>query len=126
MNLGQTLAVSVFLLVAFTAFLLEYNHLFAFQVFENGGFDQGAVYIRSAHTYFFLVIGKQNFIKSYRCSGFYLKPVYEDFFSLLNSKLLACNVYNCVHKILLSVSTVSGCAIGSTFWATPVIKGLQR
>ncbi len=112
------------LLEALAADLLEYKHLIGFCiVIENGSLDNGSLYIRSSDLHGLTVGDEKHLVELYVSTLGIGKPLHKDFVASLNFELLACNVYDCVHQTnFLSVWTVSVCASWQLFTCSTAIK----
>ena len=86
------------LLEALAADLLEYKHLVGLCiVIENGSLDNGSLYIRSSDLHGLSVSDEEHLVELYISTLGIGEPLHKDFVASLNFKLLACNVYDCVH-----------------------------
>ena len=79
---------------------LEYEYLVSLGlIFEDGGFDDGTLYIRITELDLPFGVNEQDLVE---LDGRILrrrKTVDEDLVACFDLELLACNIYNCVHKI---------------------------
>ena len=109
LNLGQLLAMSVALLEALAADLLEDEDLVSFSiVIEDGGLDHCAIYIGSTDLDTRVTRDEEDLVELNISTIRGREAVHEDFIASLYLELLACNVYDCVHnKLYQKVSTVS-------------------
>lgn len=85
-------------LEALAADLLENKHLVSLCiVIQNGSLDYGSLYIRSSDLDG-LSVGDEEDLAELNISTFGVgEPLHKDFVASLYFKLLACDVYNCVH-----------------------------
>ena len=87
------------LLITFTTLLLENkDFLSSASIIEDSSLDYGSVHIRSADLDRSVRIHEQDFVKNQRRALLLRKAVYKNLHASLNLKLLACNLYYCVHK----------------------------
>ena len=90
---------SVELLEALAADLLEDDHLVSLDfVVEDGGLDHGTLNIGSAHLHSRVVRDEEDLLELHISTLGIGEPLHKDFVASLNFKLLACNVYDCVHS----------------------------
>lgn len=117
MYLGELLAVTVQLLITFTTDFLEYKHFLGLGIIiDDGSLDNRSLNIRRADLYGTLVIDEKNLAELYCSTLVSLQAVDKDILSGLNFKLLACNIYNCVHnKTFVKVPTVSVRSLNGPF-----------
>ena len=99
------------LLEALAADLLEHEDLVGLGVvIQNGSLNNGSLYIRSSDLDGLSVGDEEYLVELYISTLGIGKPLHKDFVASLYFKLLACNVYDCVHQtILLNVWAVSVC-----------------
>ena len=90
---------SVALLEALAADLLEDKHLVCpCSIIEDGCLYNGTLYIGSSDLYGSLVLNEKDLVEL-NISTFGLRESLDkDFISSFYFELLACNVYDCVHK----------------------------
>ena len=87
------------LLVAFAAFLLENKNLVSpASVINDRCLYYSAFYIRGTNLDLAIFIDKKHLLEHYLGILGCLEAVHEDFISRFYLELLACNIYNCVHK----------------------------
>ena len=92
------LTVTCQFLIAFAAFLLENEHLLSFTaVIEDSSLHNCSFDIRRTDFYISVGIDKEHFAELYCRAFFSGKAIHKNFHASLYLKLLACNVYNCVH-----------------------------
>ena len=96
-DLGERLAVAVFLAVAFAAFLVENDHFIAFYVAQNAGFHAGAAQNGRTQGNFTLILYEVYGIEGNRISFIRCQPVDEDLLTFLNFELLTGDGNNCEH-----------------------------
>ena len=90
---------SVALLEALAADLLEYKHFVCpCSVIENGCLNNGTLYIRSPDLHGSLVLNEKDLVELNISTFGLRKSLDKDFISSFNFELLACNIYDCVHK----------------------------
>ena len=102
---------TVELLEALAADLLEHEDLVGLRiVVQDGSLNNGSLYIRSSDFHSLSVCDEKHFAELYISTLGIGKPLHKDFVASLYFKLLACNVYDCVHQtIFLNVWAVSVC-----------------
>ena len=102
---------AVELLEALAADLLEHDDLVGLRfVIEDCGLHDGTFHIGSSHLHGISVGDEENLGEIYISTLGIGEPLHKDFVASLYFKLLACNVYDCVHQtILLNVWAVSVC-----------------
>ena len=90
---------AVALLEALAADLLEDKHLVSLDIiFEDGGLDHGALHVRSTHLHL-RAFSDEKDLGELHISTFGIgEPLHKDLVASFHFKLLACNVYDCVHK----------------------------
>ena len=89
-------------LITLTTFLLEYKNLLALaSVVEYSCCNLCALYVRCANLYCSVLIDKEYLVELDSSTLLSRKAVYEDLHTSLYLELLACNVYDCVHKNLM-------------------------
>ena len=90
------------LLEALAADLLEDQHLVSLCIIiEDGGLDHSTLYIRSTDLDG-LPVGDEQHLAELHISTLGIgEPLHKDFVASFHFKLLACNVYDCVHKVKL-------------------------
>lgn len=98
-DFGELLAVAFFHAVAFSPFLLEYNHLVAFDMIQNAGADGcigegGFAYFNGT-----ILVGQEDFIKFDIGPYFNLLQVDIDFLSLFDFILPVVDIQNGVHNL---------------------------
>lgn len=82
-----------------TTDLFEYKHLVSLcLVIENSCLDYSALHIGSTHLESALVLDQQHFAELHGLTFGLRKSLNENLVASLNFELLACNIYNCVHK----------------------------
>lgn len=87
------------LLEALATDLLEYKHLVSlYLVIEDSSLDNSALHIGSTHFESALVLDQQHFAELHDLAFGLGKSLNENLVASLNFELLACNIYNCVHK----------------------------
>jgi len=96
-DFGKRLTVTVFLAVAFTAFLVENDHFVAFYMAQNAGLDVGATDQWSTNGNFTLILDEVYGIEGNRISFIRCQPVDEDLLTFLNFELLTGDGNNCEH-----------------------------
>ena len=98
-------------LEALAADLLEDEDLVGLGiVIQNSGLDHRTIYVRSTDLDGLSVSDEEYLVELYISTLGIGKPLHKDFVASLYFKLLACNVYDCVHQtILLNVWAVSVC-----------------
>ena len=90
---------SVQFLEALATDLLENENLVSLCIIiENRGLDHCPVNIGSAYADLSFVIDEEDFVELHTGTVCSRKAVAKDFFSSFYFELLACNVYDCVHK----------------------------
>ena len=90
---------TVELLEALAADLLEDQHLVGLGVIlEDGGLDHGALHVRSTHLDLRAVSDEKDLGELHISTFGIGEPLHKDLVASFNLKLLACNVYDCVHK----------------------------
>ena len=106
---------TVELLEALAADLLEYKDLVCLGlIVQDGGLDYCALYIGSSYLHGLPVCDEEDLAELYISTFGIGEPLHKDFVTSFYLKLLACNVYDCVHQtILLNVWTVSVCALAA-------------
>ena len=99
------------LLEALAADLLEHEDLVGLRiVIQNGSLHNGSLNIRSSDLDGLTVSDEKHFAELYISTLGIGEPLHKDFVASLYFKLLACNVYDCVHQtIYLNVWAVSVC-----------------
>jgi hypothetical protein len=109
LNLGQLLAMSVALLEALAADLLEDKDLVGLGiVIQNSGLDHRTFYVRSTDLDTRVTSDEEYLVELYISTIRSREAVYEDLIASLYLELLACNFNDCVHnKLYQKVSTVS-------------------
>ena len=102
---------AVELLEALATDLLEHEDLVGLSVvIQDGGLDHCALNIGSSDLNGVSVSDEENLAELYISTLGIGEPLHKDFVASLYFKLLACNVYDCVHQtILLNVWAVSVC-----------------
>ena len=102
---------TVELLEALATDLLEYKDLVCLcLIIEDGGLYDCALNIGSTYRDGLSVCYEEDLGELYISTLGIGKPLHKDFVASLYFKLLACNVYDCVHQtILLNVWAVSVC-----------------
>jgi hypothetical protein len=100
LDLGEFLTVAIALLETLATDLLEYKHLVsAALVVEHGSPDHGAVNIRSTDLHGRIICGdEEDLVKLHGITLGSREAVDKDFVASFHLELLACNVYDCVHK----------------------------
>ena len=89
---------SVEFLETLAANLLEYDDLVGLCVIiKYGSLYEGALDVRSSNLNLSLFVDEENFVKLHSFTFGLRKSLHKDFVASLNFKLLACNVYDCVH-----------------------------
>ena len=79
--------------------LLEYEHFVCLGVvIDDGGLDHCSIYIGSANLYGLSVCDEEDLGELYICTFGLGEPLHKDFITSFYLKLLACNVYDCVHQ----------------------------
>ena len=79
--------------------LLEYEDFVCFCiVVQDGGLYYGTFYIGSTNLYGVSVSDEEHLGELYISTFGLGKPLHKDLFTSLYLKLLACNVYDCVHQ----------------------------
>jgi hypothetical protein len=96
-NLAQELTVSVLLLIACSAFLLEHEDFVVLQVLKNLTFYRGAFYYRCTYLDLTVVVCKQDLVETHRRIFFAGKTVDIEFPTFFSFELLTCNLYYNVH-----------------------------
>ena len=96
-DLGERLAVAVFLAIALTAFLLENDHFVAFHVLEHAGVDAGALHVGSTDGYVGAVVDKMYGVEGNGVTHTGCQPVDEDRLTFLNFELLTGDGNDCEH-----------------------------
>ena len=90
---------TIALLEALAADLLEYKHLVCpCLVVNDCCLDNCAFYIGSSDLYVSLVVNEKNLVELNVSTFGLRKSLDKDFISSFYLELLACNVYDCVHK----------------------------
>ena len=90
------------LLEALAADLLEDQHLVCLDIiFEDGGLHHGTLYIGSAHLDSRVIRDQEDFLELHISTLGIGEPLHKDLVASLYLKLLACNVYDCVHRVKL-------------------------
>ena len=98
MDFGELLAMAIERLETLATDFLEYEHFLGFGVIvHDGSGNLCALHIRSADNHFALIVHEEDLVELYGFSVLGLEAVYEDIHASLYFKLLACNVYDCVH-----------------------------
>ena len=93
----KLLAVTVFLAVALTALLFEYDHFVALQMTEDAGAHLSTFNVGHAYGYVTVVIYKMNGVETHSVAFVGCQPVDEDLLTFLNFKLLTGDGNNCEH-----------------------------
>ena len=92
-------------LVSFATDFLEYEYLLGLGVvIDDGSLDTGTLYIGGSDLDRTIFVDEQDLVESNSLSVLRLETIHEDLHASLNLKLLACNVYDCVHKTKLVIS----------------------
>ena len=79
--------------------LLEYEDFVCFCiVVQDGSLNNGSFYIGSANLYGLTVCDEKHLGELYISTFGLGKPLHKDLITSLYFKLLACNVYDCVHQ----------------------------
>ena len=106
---------TVELLEALATDLLENEDLVGLCiVIEYGSLNNGTFYIRSSDLDSFSVCDEEHFAELYFSTFGIGKPLHKDLIASFHFKLLACNVYDCVHQTnSLKVWAVSVCAMAA-------------
>ena len=92
---------TVTLLVTLATFLLEYKNLLALaSVVKYGCCNLGTLYVWCTDLYCAVCVDKEHLVELDCSTLLSRKAVYEDFHTSFYLELLACNVYDCVHKNL--------------------------
>ena len=90
---------SVALLEALAADLLEDEDFVSLGiVIQNSGLDHRTIYVRSSNLDAGVGRDEQHLVELYSSTIRSREAVDEDFIASFNFELLACNVYDCVHK----------------------------
>ena len=92
---------TVQLLIAFAASLLEDQNFVSLYMIHDGGLYVDTLHIGSADLDRTVVIGQKHLGEIEGRTLVSLEAVHEDFPALLHLELLSCNVYNCVHLLEL-------------------------
>ncbi len=101
-DLGKLLAMAVQLLESFTTDFLENKYFLCLGlVIEDGSLDNSTLNVRSTDLDCTLILNEEHLVEFYFSTLASLESVDKDFHSSFNFKLLACNVYDCVHSIKL-------------------------
>ena len=96
-DFGERLAVTVFLAVAFAAFLVEDDNFITFHMAQHAGFNRGAFDIRNAEGHFAVIVEQMHGVEGNRFSFIGCQPVDEDLLTFLNFELLTGDGNNCEH-----------------------------
>ena len=96
-NLAQELTVSVLLLIACSAFLLEHEDFIVLQVLKNLTFHRGAFYYRCTYLDLTVVVCEQDLVETHRRIFFAGKTVDIEFPTFFSFELLTCNLYYNLH-----------------------------
>ena len=94
---------TVALLIACSALLLEDQDLVVLEVLQNLAFYRGAFYHRCAYLDLTVVVCEQDFVEAHRRVCLALKTVNIELPTFFSLKLLTCNLYYYVHLIKLYV-----------------------
>ena len=101
LNLGQLLAMSVALLEALAADLLEDKDLVGLGiVIQNSGLDHRTIYVRSTDLDTRVTSDEEYLVELYISTIRSREAAHEDLIASLYLELLACNFYDCVHNKL--------------------------
>ena len=99
LDLGKQLTMTVALLETLATDLLEYEHLVcSCGIIENGSLYNGTFYIGSSDLDCSLILNEEDLVELNISTFGLRKSLDKDFISSFNFELLACNVYDCVHK----------------------------
>jgi len=90
--------VTVLLLIAFAAFLLEDDNLVGFAMFQDGGLDIDTLYIGSTDFDLTLVVEEEYFVEFESGTDLGSLAVDENLLARFDLELLSSNIYDCVHK----------------------------
>ena len=101
MKFGEILTVTVLLGHTFAEDLVENDNLVSFAMLHNGSFNSSAIYIGRADLDRTLVVYQEDLVKIYGSVDISCETVYINLAPLLYFELLSCNVYNCVHKLII-------------------------
>ena len=131
LDLGELLAMTIELLEALATDLLEDNHLVCpCGVVQDGGLHHCTLDVGSADLDGLSVSDEKHLAELDGVAVVLGKTVDENFISSLNFELLACNVYDCVHKKqLFKVSAASVCVQAALYqWLNgyQIFLGLQN
>ena len=98
---------TVTLLVTLTTLLLENKNLLALaSVVENSCCNLSTVHIWCTNLDSLTLCYEEYLVELYCCTLLSREAVDEDFHASLYFELLACNVYNCVHKKLMNIKVL--------------------
>lgn len=96
-DLGQSLTVSVQLLVALAPFLFENYNLIALEVLKDSGRYSCAGYGRYTYVYRAAIVSEEDLIEGHFVSLVAFEPVDVELLACFGLKLLSCYFYDCVH-----------------------------
>lgn len=89
---------AIALLEALATDFLEYKNLVSFHIIlEYRSFHYCTIYIRSTNLYICVISDEKYFLELHISTFGISEPLHKDLISSLYFKLLACNVYDCVH-----------------------------
>ncbi len=88
---------TVFNLIPFSAFFLEYDNLVIFQVTKYFCIHRGAFYYRCAHLDLTVVVCEQDLVETQGSTFVSLKTVNIEFPTFFSLELFACDFYYYVH-----------------------------
>lgn len=96
-DLGERLAVAVFLAVPFAAVFVEDDDFIAFHMTQHAGFHGCALDVGHAESHFAVVVEQVYGVEGNRISFIGCQPVDEDLLTFLNFKLLTGDGNDCEH-----------------------------